>query len=106
MNSTDQDDIDALLRRSFDSVADEGFSDRVMQRLPPRRRASAWPLAIGIALGVLTCCISLFASALWRTGWRDWLHGELSASAIVMLLAMAGMSLLALGWMLAEAEDH
>ncbi|HTV85263.1 MAG TPA: hypothetical protein VME63_07650 [Dyella sp.] len=106
MSAPREDDIDALLRRSLDAIPDAGFSDRLMQRLPPRRRASAWPLAIGLALGALTCCISLFATALWRTGWYDWLHGKLSACAVVMLLAMMGMSLLALGWTLAEAEDH
>jgi hypothetical protein len=106
MNTPHEDPIERLLRQSLDTVPDHGFSDRVMQQLPPRRRAPAWPLVVGIVAGIASCCASLFATTLWRTGWRDWLHGELSTPAIVMLLAMAGMSLLALGWSLAEAEDR
>jgi H+/Cl- antiporter ClcA len=106
MNSSHEDPIETLLRQSFDVIPDDGFCDRVMQRLPPHRRAPAWPLAAGIVLGIATCCASLFATTLWRAGWRDWLHGELSVPAIITLLAMGGMSLLTLGWSLAEAEDR
>ena len=108
MNSPHDDiDIDALLRRSFDGpVPDAGFCDRVMQQLPPRRRRSAWPLAVGVLVGVTLCSLSLFASPLWRAAWQGWLVGEWSTSTIIMLSTMAAMSLLALGWSVAEADDH
>ncbi len=107
MNTLHDDDIDALLRKSFDGpVPDDGFCDRVMQKVPPRRRPSAWPLAAGIVVGAVLCSLSLFTSPLWRAAWHGWLVGEWSASTIITLSMMAGMSLLALGWTLAEAGDH
>jgi hypothetical protein len=107
MNPSDEDALDQLLRQSFDRhVPDQGFSDRVMQQLPPRRRRSNWPLIAGIVAGVVACWLVLLTAPIARTGWQDWFRGDLSASAIVMLVAMTGMSLLALGWVLAEAEDR
>jgi hypothetical protein len=107
MNPIHDDDIDALLRQSFDGPSpDAGFCDRVMQQLPSRRPPSAWPLAAGVLVGAVLCSLSLFTSPLWRAGWHGWLVGEWSTSTIIMLSMMAGMSLLALGWTLAEADDH
>jgi hypothetical protein len=107
MNPIHDDDIDALLRRSFDGpTLDDGFSDRVMQRLPPRRRRSAWPLVAGVLVGTVLCALSLSASPLWRSAWHGWLAGGGSTSMVIVLSMMAVMSLLALGWTFAEAEDH
>jgi hypothetical protein len=107
MNPIHDDDIDALLRKSFDGpTPDAGFCDRVMQQVPPRRRRSAWPLAAGVLVGAVMCWLSLLNSPLWRAAWHGWLVGEWSNSTLIMLSAMAGMSLLALGWTLAEADDH
>ncbi|WP_018973022.1 hypothetical protein [Rudaea cellulosilytica] len=107
MNSIHDDDIDALLRQSFDGpIADDGFCDRVMQQLSRRRRPSAWPLAAGVLVGAAMCSLSLFTSPLWRAAWHGWLVGEWSNSSIIMLSIMAVMSLLALAWTLAEADDH
>ena len=107
MNSIHDDDIDALLRQSFDGpTPDAGFSDRVMQQLPPRRRPSAWPLAVGVLVGAVLCSLSLFDSSLWRAALHGWLVGEWSSATIIMLATMSGMLLLALGWTLAEADDH
>jgi hypothetical protein len=107
MNHMHDDDIDVLLRQSFDGpTSDAGFCDRVMQQLPPRRRPSAWPLAAGVLAGAVLCSLSVFTSPLWRAAWQGWLVGEWSSSTIIMLSAMAGLSLLALGWTLAEADDH
>ena len=107
MNPVHDDDIDALLRKSFDGpLPDAGFSDRVMQRVPPRRRPFAWPLATGLLVGAILCSLSVFTSPLWRAAWHGWLACEWSTSTLIMLSIMAGMSLLALGWSLAEADDH
>ena len=106
MNPID-DDIDVLLRQSFDGPAlDAGFCDRVMQQLPPRRRPSVCPLAAGILVGAVLCSLSLHNSLLWRAAWHGWLVGTWSTSTIIMLSTMAGISLLALGWTLAEADEH
>lgn len=107
MNTQHDDPIEALLRKQFDGpVPDDGFSARVMARLPPRPRRIGWPVSLGIAAGALACWSSLVSSPVLSTGWRAWIAGEPTLSAIVMLLTMAVMSLLALCWSLAEGEDH
>jgi hypothetical protein len=52
------------------------------------------------------CWISLSSAPLLRMGWQDWVAGELSAPAVILLATMAGCSLLALVWTAAEAEDR
>ena len=108
MNESHDDTLEALLRRQFDGpVADNGFSERVMRHLPSRRpRRTAWPLWLGVMLGAVTCGLCLANVPLLHIGWRDWLAGDLSTSAIGMLLAMVAISSLALGWSLAESEDR
>lgn len=108
MNPMHDDDIDALLRQSFDGpVPDAGFCDRVMRQLPPRRRlSSTWMLAAGVIVGAVLCSLSLLDSPLWHAAWHGWLGGEWSSSTFIVLSTMAGLSLLALGWSLAEADDH
>ncbi|HEX4534708.1 MAG TPA: hypothetical protein VH000_10790 [Rhizomicrobium sp.] len=102
-----QDDIENLLMEQFDGpVPDGGFCERVMQVVPARRRRYAWPLALGIAAGAVLCWLSLLSAPLVRTGWHDWLSGELSAPALTLLVTMAGISLLALAWTAAEADDR
>ncbi len=99
--------IDALLRRQFDGpVPDDGFSARVMQRLPPHRRRVTWPLWAGALVGAGACWSSLLFSPLLQAGWRDWLASELSMPAIILLLAMAGMASAAAWWAMTEAADR
>jgi|SRR3569623_588495 len=106
MNPIHDDGTEALLRQSFDGpVADDGFCDRVMRQLPPRRRRAAWPLTAGVLAGAVLCTQSLSSSPLWRAAWQQWLVGEWSASTLVVLSATTAMALLALGWSLAEADD-
>jgi hypothetical protein len=107
MNQEHDDAIEALLRRQFDGpVPDEGFSYRVMQRLPIRRRRIAWPLWGGVLAGAGACWWSLLFSPLLRVGWRDILGGNLSATAITLLLVMTSVCLLASWWAIAEVEDR
>lgn len=104
-HSPEDNAIDALLRQQFEGpVADDGFCDRVLQQLPARPRRRAWPLWSGIAAGVVACALSLASTPLVQLGWRDWIGGELSAPVIALLIALAGMSLLAMCWSLAEAD--
>lgn len=107
MNDVHDDQIEALLRRGFDGpVPDAGFSERVMRRLPPRRRRVAWPLWGGFLAGAVAGSLSLLRSPLLHAGWHDWLRGDWSAPAVVLLLAVAGMSLLACGWGVFEAGER
>jgi hypothetical protein len=107
MSHVQDDDIEMLLRQQLDGpVADGGFSQRVMQRLPTRRRRAAWPLWAGVLTGTGACWLSLMFTPLLHAGWRDWLRGDPSVPAICLLLAAAGMAVLACWWAMAEAEDH
>jgi hypothetical protein len=107
MSDLHDDDIDRVLLEQFEGpVPDGGFCDHAMQGLPTRRRRYAWPLALGIAMGGIMCWLSLHSAPLVRAGWRDWLSGEVSAPAFILLAAMAGISLLALAWTTAEADDR
>lgn len=106
MNHSDP-DIDAMLRQAFDGpVADAGFTDGLTARLPARRRVTTWPLMLGMAVGVAVCWLSLDTTPVLRIAWRDWLSGQWSGSFLTVLVAAAGMSMLALIWTLSEAEDR
>jgi len=107
MNDFDDDAIDKILRDQFEGpVPDDGFCDDVMQVLPARRRNHTWPSALGIAAGGATCCLSLLSTPLVRIGWQDWVSGEPSAPALILLAATASISLLAMAWTTAEADDR
>lgn len=107
MNEPSDEMIEALLRGQFDGpVRDDGFSDRVMQRLPRHRRRSTWPLWGGVLLGVGACWLALLDSPLLQIGWRDWLRGDYSAPTVTLLLAILGMAVLALAWGVAETQDR
>ena len=92
--------LDAALRRSFEGpVADEGFSTRVMQVLPARRRRLGWLPGMTL-LGAALTGITLAPSSMWgavTAEWQSGAFGTASAAACVLLLAM---SLLSCGWAL------
>jgi len=105
MNNHSNESIETLLRRSFDGpVPDDGFSERVMQRLPARRVRRNWLLPAGTVAGVAACWIALTPTSLVRAATHDWTSGRLSPTTLVMLAAIAGMALLASWWAMAEAE--
>lgn len=105
MNDPHDSSIDALLRRDFEGpVADDGFCGRVMQRLPARRRARRWQLPVALLAGLVACLWNLSSAPLIRTGWQDWMSGNLSSAAVMLLLALMGMSLLVSWWALTESE--
>jgi len=54
----------------------------------------------------VACWLSLLSTPLLRIGWKDWLSGEPSAPALILFAAMAGVSLLAMAWTAAEADDR
>jgi hypothetical protein len=107
MNDETEDTIDALLRDQFEGPVPVGtFCDRVMERLPTRPRRTMWPVAGGALTGAAACGLSLWASPITHAGFRDWLSGQVSASAIVLVATMTSMALLALAWTIAEADDR
>lgn len=107
MNDEMEDELDVLLREHFDGpVPDVGFCDRVMDRLPARRRCNQWPMASGTLAGVVMCWFSLWSAPITYIGWRDWLSGELSGSTNALFISIMGMAILALAWTIAEADDR
>lgn len=106
MNSSPEDDIDALLHKQFKGpIADDGFSDRLMRQLPVRRRRMRWPHWIGMLIGAVACWLSLLSSPLLHLGWRDSVNGQWSTASIAMLLVMLVMAMLALVWAVVEADN-
>ncbi|MBV1774590.1 DUF5056 domain-containing protein [Burkholderiaceae bacterium DAT-1] len=106
MHETQEDPIEALLRMQFDGpVADDGFTDRVMQQLP-RQRRSRWPIYLGLTLGTLLCLSTLL---IWTP--FDSLHwpqngGSLTACTLAWLCTSLVFSLLSLWWGLYESGDR
>ena len=91
-----EDVYDAMLREDFEGpVPDGGFCDRVMDRLPARRRQINWPTVAGTVAGLATC-----GGSLW------WLSGDLSASVIGLFISTGSVAILALAWAIAEADDR
>lgn len=106
MNHIDEHALDKLLRDALGGpVADADFSDRVMRALPRRRRVP-WMRMGGVCLGTTACWLALGQATVLRAGLNDWLRHDMSPAAIALLLVMAVMSLLGLGWGLAEAADR
>ena len=69
MNHDNDDALDTLLRDTFDGpVTDGGFSNRVMQVLPQRRRARAWILVAGTCSGVTAGWLALGSAPVLRAG--------------------------------------
>lgn len=107
MNNQMDDEIEALLRDQFDGpAAPDDFCERVMAQLPAGRRFTIGPVTAGAFTGVVMCWGSLWSAPIARIAWRDWLSGELSASAFVLFSAMMILALLALAWTFAEADDR
>lgn len=108
MSEERDDAIEVLLHKQFEGpVPDEGFGERVMRRLPQRRRHRVvWPVWGGALVGAVAGWLVLLSSPLLRTGWRDWANDHWSASAITVLLVMLGMVMLALVWAVAEADGR
>lgn len=107
MNDEIEDIFDVLLREQFDGpVPDNDFCVSVMDRLPTSRRRNKWPMAAGALAGVVMCWFSLWSAPITSIGWRDWLSGELSTSAIALFISMISMSILALAWTITEADDR
>lgn len=105
MNDNLNESIETLLRKSFDGpVSDDGFSERVMQALPARRVRRRWMLPAGIIAGVVACWIAMTSTSLIRVASHDWASGRLSATTLIVLATIAGMSLLASWWAMVEAE--
>lgn len=107
MNDKIDDAIERLLCEAApEAVADEGFCAGLIERLPPTCPRPKWPLAVGIVAGMLACWFSMRSARVAQAGWQDWLTGDLTTSALVLLTTAVGIGLLALAWTLAETQEQ
>lgn len=106
MHPEQHDPIEALLREQFNGpVADDGFTDQLMQHLPVQRQRVRWPLWIGMTLGALGGWLSI-ASVPWLgSAWHALLHGHYTPAAMTLLICVAAITLIAGCWSLAESEQ-
>lgn len=91
------DELDRMLRARFEGpLADDGFSARVLQVLPPRPRRRRWPLPAALLAGAGLSLASM-APVLGHGG---------AAGRMLLAAALAGaMSVLAACWALEEGPD-
>lgn len=95
--------LDDLLRTSFDGpVADDGFSARVMQALPPRREHRRWLVPGAAAAGSLIAWLALMPSPLWRQVAQEWLAGNPGGATLGVAALVFGLGLVACAWSLEE----
>lgn len=106
MNDEFDNAIDHLLRdHAPDPVTDDGFCASLIDSLPPRKPPIKWPLAIGILTGLLACWLSMNAAPVALIGWNDWISGDLTSSALVLLALLTGLNMMTLAWTLIEAQE-
>lgn len=106
---TDLDDasdprLDDLLRRHFPgAVADDGFSARVMRRLPPRRAPRTWLLPAAAVVGSLLAWLALMPSPVWRQVAQEWLARDFGAASVGIGVLLLAVTLVSCAWSLEES---
>ncbi len=71
--------IDQLLYDYYeDPVADGGFSQRLMQTLPRKRRMKLNWVVVGLALGFIALLWQMSSTTLVQNAWQDFTAGQLS----------------------------
>jgi hypothetical protein len=101
MTPLNDDTIDELLREGF-TVADDGFSAKVIQRLPRQRRFPVWGPMIGLILGVAASALCLFTETLAGAGGAPGMGGPNVLAVMIWTGIAIGLSLLAMGWAISE----
>lgn len=100
-----EDPLEDLLRHeALEAVADEGFTARLMPRLPPRRRPRTLRMPWVAVLGALLSWGALLPSSLWQGAAREWGAGELGAALGLVYLGVLVVALLGCAWALEEAD--
>lgn len=97
--------IDALLRDVFDGpVADDGFSVRVMQKIPTQRKTHHSYSLIAFAVGLFALMWQVLSSSVFEKAWHDLAQAQFSITVMVLFAVFFGASLLISAWVLTEAE--
>lgn len=97
--------VDELLRDFYESpVADDGFCDRVMQKIPAQRKSNHIYLVIGFVVGMLVLLWQMVSIPLFQNGWHDLAQGQFSISVLILCALLFGVSLSVSAWVLTEPE--
>ncbi|GGX21090.1 hypothetical protein [Undibacterium macrobrachii] len=97
--------IEALLSDAYDGpVADDGFSVRVMQKIPAQRKTHHSYSLIAFAAGLFALMWQVLSSSLFEKAWHDLAQAQFSVTVMVLFAVFFGASLLVSAWALTEAE--
>jgi hypothetical protein len=97
--------VDELLRELYEApVADDGFCDRVMQKIPKRRKTNYVYLAVAFAVGMLAFLWQIGSTSLFQQGWHDLAQGQFSFAVMLVCVVFFGVSLSVSAWLLTEPE--
>lgn len=107
MTGYGENDLDFLLRNQFAGPVDEdGFSARVMARLPARQQRIQWPMFAGTFAGLIAYWLSLWTAPISFSSWQDWVSGRPVESVLSLCIVALGIAVSALGWALSESDDE
>jgi hypothetical protein len=101
MTVLNDDQIDELLRTRF-AVPEDGFSAKVVRGLSRRRRSLVSGPMIGVFLGMAVCGLRLLTDGLLSSGSMGGVREPNTAEIVVWIAIGTGLSLLAMGWAIAE----
>lgn len=105
MNHQVEHSVDALLRElKEEPVADDGFCDRVIQKIPARRKTNYVYLAIAFAVGMLAFFWQMVSTPMFLQGWHDLAQGQVSMAVMLVCAVFFLVSLLVSAWVLTEPE--
>ncbi|MFZ6798998.1 hypothetical protein [Undibacterium sp. Di24W] len=105
MNQKIDPSLDELLRDYYEApVADEGFSDRLMQTTPQKRPRYSCHFSISLLLGMAALLWQTSSIPLFHNACQDLVHGHLTTSVWLLCGVFASVSLFVSTWLLTESE--
>jgi hypothetical protein len=97
--------VDELLRDYYEPlVADDGFCEQVMQKIPAQRKYNYTYFLITLLIGLCVFLWQLTSTALFQHGWQDWMQGDMSLSAVGLCAVLFSMTVCLSWWLLSESE--
>jgi Domain of unknown function (DUF5056) len=101
------DSLDRQLREAAPYIDDDGFTRKVLQQLPVRRRPQSFRATVLIGITLLACLVAYVLSDGARSLIRDLLRvATLSPLALLLLALASGILVTALGIMAAISKNH
>jgi hypothetical protein len=99
--------LDRQLSEASSYIDDDGFTRRVLQQLPARRRSQSFRAAVLIGMTLLACLVAYILSDGGRSIIRDLMRvAALSPLALLLLALSSGIVVTALSIMVAISKNH